>query len=197
MKTHLVSALLLIAGNAVYGQSTNQPSIEPSTNYVAHGEKLYLVGKNLNPGERVFIWAGWMVRSPNIVGHADTNGNLREDITMPNRWNCAQIYDYSGDTLQKRFWVPYEDGNQGPPEIGTASIATQTMADGTRQATVSAWTKPNFDYWVESATNLAGPWTLVGDYNVYYFETTNITRTVEISGQQMFFRIVSDCDERN
>jgi hypothetical protein len=149
-----------------------------------------------------------MSRSYNWVFYADANGDLHQDITEVNTYNCDQQYHLSSTGVRDPstgfftnnsgvhldFSAVYEDGNQGPPQSIITYISAEKQTNSNYLVTFSVKTKPSFSYWVELSTNSSGPWNKDQLSTIpYYFYVTNFTMQYQTTNSAMFFRIGSDC----
>lgn len=183
---------LMIPTCYVAEAQTNQYYLYPSTNYVASGEHVYMLGK-LKPNEVVRGTVGFS-RSYNIVFSADTNGDVYADITHVNQYWCSEHYDlYSPSVGEYKLTIEYEDGNHGPPISHIDQILVQAT-NGVYQVTMLASMPAGFDYFVEASPALEGPWSQVGSEPFFYYGVTNWTYQFTVSSPQQYYRIKSSRD---
>lgn len=155
-------ALALAVAGASRAQASGQPEFSVSTNHVAQGEHVFLIGSNLGAGLQVNVYDDSQ-GSPRFLFTADQNGEIHGDITDPNLYNSAQRYQAVYGTFRSTFLVSYEDGNPYPWNSVVSKIIVGSQDRSTnRTVTIKAQVSPRNAYQPQYASSLAGPWTPIG-----------------------------------
>ena len=185
-----VSFFVCIEANVSRAQS--QPQFSVSTNYVASGQHVYLIGKNLGAGLQVNVYDDSSSIGPRFVFTADQNGEINGDITDPNTYNSAQRYRVVYATSQY-FFVKYADGNPYRwASVITGYAFSRQNGSTNRTVILKADVTQRNAYQPQYAPSLNGPWTPVGKSIPGNLQgANNATWTFEVpdDSSAKFFRI--------
>jgi len=187
----VASVFVCIEPSISRAQSSSQPEFSVSTNYVAHGERVYLIGKNLDPGLQVVVSDGPQ-NQPRFWFTADKNGEIYGEITDPNSYDSAQRYQVAYGT-DYYFLVRYEDGNPYPWGCLITEVTGSLLNGSTnRTFTLKAEVNPRNTYRPVYAYSLNGPWIPIGKVVPGYLLAVNTaTWTFDLPDdlKPKFFRI--------
>jgi hypothetical protein len=188
---YLLTALCTLGKTGLsVAQDAKQPEFSVSTNYVADGERVYLIGTNLASGSTVTVYDGYQ-REPRFWFPADTNGCIHGDITDPNFFDSAQRYNVAYGTYYT-FLVSYEHGNPYRWYSLITRIAQDAGNSTNRTVILEANVNPRNSYQPQYSDSLQGRWIPVGDYVPGYILTvSNVTWTFTVPDDtaSKFFRI--------
>lgn len=168
----VVSVFVYIETNVSRAQSSSPPEFNVSTNFVAHGEHVYLTGKHLASGLQVIVSDGYQ-NQPHFWFTADKNGEIYGDITDPNVYDSAQRYQVAYGTYYY-FFVKYEDGNPFPWNSLITHITVGPRNSSTnRTVTLKAEVNPRNTYQPQYACSANGPWIPIGKTIPGYLQAVN------------------------
>lgn len=169
------------------------PRLYPSTLSMSAGERAYLRGADLIPGETISI----IVNKTTKVYYVDFSGNLNQDITAyPGPTTSANfVLTYSASTWQSgittNFSIEYAPEHIDPPH--SKIINWFFYSGGT---SVYLWTELGIGraYEAQWSSRVDGPWVSVGDLKKFWMddEGTNVFFNFIIPpSTNAFFRITS------
>jgi hypothetical protein len=188
-----------LAANAVnlFGQSA--PTMTSSTTCVHTNDQVFLYGTGFSPGATV---QGYLIsshyHSPIFGATAGSNGQFTVDITFRgnidmNGPRAVQEYYFVGGGTNVTFHVWYQTYNPTNEwHAMITSIETSPLSFQYQQVSIYAAITTKNNYQVQMATNLSGPWNLVGELTTHENPYSNALFSCQVPPlPNAFFRITN------